>query len=104
SNYVRKTIDFGRTFENYAILPRGSDNGFTRITVKNRGLAANGLQLWVVFYRTGSPIVVGEEEKDIWEDIRTFETTVGANSTVGSIGAANASKHSEVVVEARTDV
>src|SRR5690625_4012620 len=104
SDYIRKTIDFGRTLENYAILPRGSDNGFTRITVKNRELAAHGVQLWVVFYRTASPVVVGEEEKDTWEDIRTFETTVGAFGSVDSIGTADTSKHREVAVTVRVDL
>lgn len=104
SNYVRKTIDFGRGYENYAVLPRGSDKGFTRVTFKNRGAAASGFQVWAVFYRTASPIVVGEEEKDIWEDINTFETTVGAFSAVSGIGTARTSKYSEVVVTASTDL
>lgn len=103
SNYIRKTIDFGRTFENYAILPRGSNRGFTRITVTNRAASPHGLQMWVVFYRVASPVVVGEEDKEVWEDIRTFETAVGAFSSVGSIGAANVRKYSEVVVNVRTD-
>lgn len=104
SSYVRKTIDFGLTAENYAILPRGSAEGRTRITVENRTPAAHSLQLWAVFYRTATPIVVGEEEKEVWEVIRTFETTVGAFSSVASIGTADTSKYSEVVVTARTDL
>jgi len=106
SRFVRfnsKTIDFGYPRENYAILPRGSADGHTRITLKNRGGGTGTVQLWVVFYRTGSPIVVGEAEKDVWEEIRTFEATVEAFSSVSAIGSANTSKYREVIITARTN-
>lgn len=104
AGYLRAAYKFKAGGEAYIIRPFATDGfGSLRITFEN-GTIPGRYSAWIMFYRDATPVVVGEEEEDIWEDIRTFETTVGAHSTVSSIGIAGTGRYSEVVVTVRTDV